>query len=215
MDKTELQIFIGKRVVESKMSKDAKLQMLKFIQNEAEDYQLKAMALDGGIVTLDEQSQHIVEDRFHANVDLRFSIANEALSAHAKDMLFSKYNRMFGECAKKCGRIAISGEARDCKLKCTAQRDKAIAAARKAQRAEKSKQNAKYMKEDKAIEEAMSAHAKDLIFGPINRMFGTCAKKCGRIAISGKARDCKLDCTSRRDEAIANARAKIRASTKD
>jgi len=70
MDTKELRLFLGKRVVESKMTKDSKIQMLKFVK-EAEEYQLMALALDGKIVTLDEQAQDIVKDRFVASTILK------------------------------------------------------------------------------------------------------------------------------------------------
>jgi hypothetical protein len=63
MDK-ELRVFAGQIVVESKMSKAAKLQMLNFIKEEATDAQIKALLMDGKIVKLDEQAEEIVNDRF-------------------------------------------------------------------------------------------------------------------------------------------------------
>lgn len=67
MDKSQLQIFIGKTIVESKMSTAAKLQILKFVQHEADVHQLMCLVMDGKITVLDKQAQHIVEDRFKAN----------------------------------------------------------------------------------------------------------------------------------------------------
>ncbi len=63
MDKT-LRIKAGKIVVESKLSKSAKLQMLNFIQKEATDVQVKALLMDGEIVNLDSQAEEIVNARF-------------------------------------------------------------------------------------------------------------------------------------------------------
>lgn len=64
MDK-QLKIIAGAIVVESKLSKGAKLQLLSFIQNEATDTQVKALLLDGKILTkIDEQTEKIIEDRF-------------------------------------------------------------------------------------------------------------------------------------------------------
>jgi len=63
MDK-QLRIIAGQIIVESKLSKSAKLQLLNFIQKEASDTQVKALLLDGKIVKLDEQSEKIVNDRF-------------------------------------------------------------------------------------------------------------------------------------------------------
>jgi len=63
MDK-KLRIFAGKVVVESKLSKSAKLQLLNFIQNEATDSQVKALLMDGEITGLDKQAEEIVNVRF-------------------------------------------------------------------------------------------------------------------------------------------------------
>lgn len=64
MDK-QLKIIAGAIVVESKLSKGAKLQLLNFIQNEATDIQVKALLLDGKIVNdIDEQIEQIIEARF-------------------------------------------------------------------------------------------------------------------------------------------------------
>lgn len=64
MNSKSLKIFTGLIVVESKLSKAAKLQLLNFIQNEATDYQIMALLLDGKIVVLDEQAGQVIEDRF-------------------------------------------------------------------------------------------------------------------------------------------------------
>lgn len=64
MDK-QLKIITGAIVTESKLSKGAKLQLLNFIQNEATDIQIKALLLDGKILTkIDEQTEEIINSRF-------------------------------------------------------------------------------------------------------------------------------------------------------
>jgi hypothetical protein len=126
-----LKLIIGEKVVESKMSKDAKLQMLQFIQHEAEEYQLMAIVLDGGIVKLDEQAQQIVIDRFNA------SPICEAMTSREKDFWIGGINRAFGECAKKCGRIAITKEKRLCKQRCKNTKDAKILASRQKMKAAK------------------------------------------------------------------------------
>jgi len=64
MDK-KLRIIAGAIVTESKLSKGAKLQLLNFIQKEATDIQVKALLLDGKVLTaIDEQTKEIVNDRF-------------------------------------------------------------------------------------------------------------------------------------------------------
>lgn len=69
MDKKDLQLFAGRKVVDSQMTKPAKLQMLQFIQYESSESQLKALILDGKIVKLDEQSEEIVNDRFKVKIN--------------------------------------------------------------------------------------------------------------------------------------------------
>ncbi len=64
MDK-QLRLIAGAIVTESKLSKGAKLQLLNFIQNEATDIQVKALLLDGEILTnIDKQTEQIINDRF-------------------------------------------------------------------------------------------------------------------------------------------------------
>lgn len=63
MDK-QIRLMAGQIVVESKLPKEAKRQLLNFIKEEATDAQVKALMMDGKIVQLDEQSEEIVNDRF-------------------------------------------------------------------------------------------------------------------------------------------------------
>jgi hypothetical protein len=63
MDK-QLRLYAAEIVVESDLSKAAKVQLINFIQNEATDAQVKALILDGRIIKLDEQAEEIVNDRF-------------------------------------------------------------------------------------------------------------------------------------------------------
>ena len=64
MDK-QLRLITGAIVIESKLSKSAKLQLLNFIENEAKDVQIKALLLDGEILTdIDEQTEEIINNRF-------------------------------------------------------------------------------------------------------------------------------------------------------
>ncbi len=59
-----LRVFTGAIVIESKLSKSAKLQLLNFIQKEASDVQIKSLLMDGEITGLDEQAKEIVNARF-------------------------------------------------------------------------------------------------------------------------------------------------------
>ena len=62
-DDLQLRLFIGEAVTVSDLPKEAKLQLLKFIQNEATDAQVKALIMDGEILKLDHFSEQIVNDR--------------------------------------------------------------------------------------------------------------------------------------------------------
>jgi len=66
MDK-DLRILAGEIVVESKLSKPAKLQLLNFIKEQATDSQTKALLLDGDIIKLDEESEKIINQRFEVS----------------------------------------------------------------------------------------------------------------------------------------------------
>jgi len=74
MDKKDLQLFAGRVVVESKISKPAKLQLLNWLQNEATEAQIKSMLLDGEpFAKLDEQSIEIVNKRFEKSKVFAFA----------------------------------------------------------------------------------------------------------------------------------------------
>jgi len=67
MELNTLKIIAGSVVVESKLSKPAKLQMITWLEEEATEAQLKAFLLDGSIAQLDEQAEQIVNDRFETH----------------------------------------------------------------------------------------------------------------------------------------------------
>lgn len=69
MDK-KLKVATAFAVTKSKMTNEAKLQLLKFIRKEATEAQIKALLLDGAIVTLDEQAEEIVNSRFSASKEI-------------------------------------------------------------------------------------------------------------------------------------------------
>jgi len=62
-----------------------------------------------------------------------------------------------------------------------------------------------------SLSEAMTSREKDFVWGKINRMFGDCANKCGRLAVSSQARACKDSCIAKKDQAIKAARAKAKS----
>ena len=67
MSKKKLQLISGQIVVESKLTKPAKFQLLNWLKSEATEGQIKAFLLDGGIVKLDKQSEDIVNARFESS----------------------------------------------------------------------------------------------------------------------------------------------------
>jgi len=64
MNKLAIKTYLGEIVVNSDLTKPAKLQLLKYIQKEEDDHQLMSLALDGEIIALDEDTKQIIEDRF-------------------------------------------------------------------------------------------------------------------------------------------------------
>lgn len=83
MDK-KLKVAAAIVVTKSKMTNEAKLQVLKFINTEATESQLKALLLDGEIVVLDEQAEDIVNARFDVSERIKKFI--EAASAKINDI---------------------------------------------------------------------------------------------------------------------------------
>ena len=67
MDKKDLQLFAGRVVTVSKLPKQAKLQMLEWLQNEASKIDIMSFLMDGKIQHIQKESESIVVDRFKAN----------------------------------------------------------------------------------------------------------------------------------------------------
>lgn len=111
----------------------------------------------------DEWQEAIEEDSKHVNdvmdlTDLSEEAMLEGLTDREKTFLFSKIHRMFGECAKRCGRITIFSKANACKDMCIAKKDQAEKAARRRTKADiaakkgKTKKAEKFEKKAKEIE---------------------------------------------------------------
>jgi len=119
MDK-QLRIMAANIVVESKLSKAAKLQMLNFIKEDATDAQIKALLMDGRIVQLDEQAEEIVNERFAAS-DVSNILVQEGTMKTILGMIllsppgwiiYRSLKAMAAERQRRCGVLAI-GKARD------------------------------------------------------------------------------------------------------
>ena len=67
MDTKQLRLYAGERVVESKMTDPAKIQMLKFIK-QASDSQVKVLLMDGKITKLDEKKSYSGEALWFVSV---------------------------------------------------------------------------------------------------------------------------------------------------
>jgi hypothetical protein len=65
MDNNQLKLISALVVKESKLPKDAKLQLLNFIQNEATKHQLMVLLMDGKIDKIDENKKVIIEQKFN------------------------------------------------------------------------------------------------------------------------------------------------------
>ena len=136
MDK-QLRLTAGIVVIESKLSKGAKLQLLAFIQHEATDIQIKALLLDGKILTkIDEQTKAIINDRFEVSeaggrvAKLRKTTMSRigtgsvggAPAMAVAGILFGSYRKIrsaFDGCTKKCGTFELNTARRQhCMIKC-------------------------------------------------------------------------------------------------
>jgi len=128
MDK-QLRILCGAVVAESKLSKEAKLQLLNFIQKEATDIQIKALLLDGKILTrIDEHTEEIISDRFEVFKENHSLFTEDALEAGAVIMLggialmvsaavwraYRKLRGMFQEKSRRCGTYSIGSDRTAC-----------------------------------------------------------------------------------------------------
>lgn len=141
MGPNKLRFFLAKLVSEdTDLSTISKKQIVRFLEN-ASETQLKIFAMDNEIVAesnLDETARKIVDARFlnEAMTSTQKSAVAAGLGA-ASALAFGTpvagallsyplIARMFGECAKKCGRIALTSKQRTCKEMCNAKRNAAI-----------------------------------------------------------------------------------------
>ena len=123
MDK-HLRLFAGQVVVESKISKAAKLQLLNFIKEEASDTQIKALLLDGEIVHLDEQAEEVVNDRFSVS-EAGGKVAQMRKTYFGVSalgglwLLYRAIRSRYDICTKRCGTLELNTARRQyCMAKC-------------------------------------------------------------------------------------------------
>jgi len=140
-------------VKEAKISVATKLQLLKFIQHEATDGQVKALILDGEIVNLDESAEQIVNDRFAVSeaggrvATVRKSYMTTAGFSGAPVMwsAYRKIRSKFDVCTKRCGTYELNTVRRQaCMAKCkVAKLQGEVSAAKKAGQNMKAQEKAK------------------------------------------------------------------------
>lgn len=114
MDK-QLRLLAGSVIVESKLSKPAKQQLLAFIKEDATDAQVKALLMDGKIVKLDEQAEQIVNERFeahHLNEGALKSLFGMFLLTPVGWVAWRAIKAMVSKGQRKCGVLSI-GKSRD------------------------------------------------------------------------------------------------------
>jgi len=162
MDK-QLRIIAGAIVTESKLSKGAKTQLLNFIQNEATDVQVKALLLDGKIVTkIDEQTEGIINDRFEvseaggrvAKIRKTYaSLAGAGAGLNAFWLVYRTIRSQFDKCTKACGSYELNTSRRQhCMIKCKVDKYKAmLAAAKKAGNAKEASKAEKGLRKATAL----------------------------------------------------------------
>ncbi len=118
MKKSDLQLFLGEKITLSKLPKEAKLQLLNYIQTEANIHQLMALALDGKIMTVDDDTtRQIIEARFNTVNSLSEFTGPISMIKRMKDCML--------QCKGKSGQ-----EKSLCKVKCKAAWKKKMKAAK-------------------------------------------------------------------------------------
>jgi len=165
----ELQLIAASVVSESELSKGAKLQLIKFIQYEATDVQVKAILLDGKILTnIDEQTAEIINDRFAVSeaggrvAKLR-KTSMGMLGVNAGSVLWLAYRKirsMKDACTKKCGTYEYNTSRRQhCIIQCRVAEAKAkLAAAQKAKNdSEVKKMKAKLAKANETLRKSTAS----------------------------------------------------------
>ena len=164
MDK-KLKIFAGKVIVESKLSKSAKLQLLNFIQNEATIPQVKVLLMDGEIVSLDAQGEEIVNARFALSeaggriAKLRKTYMSGVGGAGGISPLWALYRKIRSlndNCTRRCGTFETNTTRRQhCMIKCKVEKFEARLSA-----AKKSKNTTEIEKSESSLMKAKAEYMK-------------------------------------------------------
>lgn len=154
----DIRIIAGSIVMESKLSKCAKLQLLNFLQKEASIAQVKAFILDGEIVSLDEQSEEIVNDRFAvAEAGGRVAqLRKTAFSVGTIGPIWPLYRIVrsaFDQCTNTCGKFELNTARRQfCMAQCKVKRIQGeLAAANKTKNQKEIAKKTKELTKAKAV----------------------------------------------------------------
>jgi len=128
MENKDLKHYAGTVVVESKLSKASKLQMLEFLKT-ASTPQVKVFIMDGKIAKLDEQSEQIANDRFEVykeEASTGKSILGIFLAGPLYWPLYRWARSAVDQCNKKCGTFNIGDKRNKCMNDCNAKVKAAI-----------------------------------------------------------------------------------------
>ena len=120
-----LKIKAGHIISKTKLTKETKLQLLNFIQNEATDPQIKCLLMDGEIVQLDEQAEEIVNDRFKNHKLIQEGVLGSILGmAIFSPPVWAMYRMIRASLDKKkaqCGVLGVGLARKICIVKLTAE----------------------------------------------------------------------------------------------
>jgi hypothetical protein len=127
MDK-KLKIFAGLIVTESKLPKQAKLQMLEWIKGEASKVDIMGFLMDGKIQHFDESVEQVVIDRFSVHeaggrvAKFRksfMSVSGGTAYLGIPYLIYRTIRGNFDKCTKKCGTYELNTSRRQhCMIKC-------------------------------------------------------------------------------------------------
>jgi len=129
-----LKLYCAEAVFRSKISKEGKIQLLNFIQKEADSYQLMALILDGRIVKkLTETDKQIIKDRFLVEggaITKVKSFASVAGGTSFYGIPYLIYRTIRGaadKCTKACGTYEFNTVRRQvCMAKCNLAKHQAM-----------------------------------------------------------------------------------------
>ncbi|GAG16615.1 unnamed protein product [marine sediment metagenome] len=102
MDSIKLKLIAGAVVVESRLTKPAKIQLLNWLQKEATDIQVKSFLLDQKIININPQAEKIINDRFNGlPLNEEFVLA-AIIIAGAVTAGYKAYQYYASQAAKAC-----------------------------------------------------------------------------------------------------------------